>query len=730
MEQSVSVKAEWEDHEESSSACPLDSVTMEQPVSIKVEWNVLEDHEESSAVDPLNLEDTKVKEIDDESCDVEAAEEVTLAEGLKEEASDNEDRASTSPYLPNGMASEESRYNVSNPDYIKKILELLLENDDVEGIEDRPGTSGKHGQSIVYNLQEEDCDTNVSEKIEEREDDSESEQSDTSSSSDGEDEDFFVCNRKQRGNAAETFFWKKTPYNNSQRVVKHNLVNKLPGVIGNARGKREILDTWMCFFDDIMLDMIVNHTNQYIDSIREAYSRPRDVLHTDKSEIKAFIGLLYLTGLYKAGRTSLEDLWDNEGFGIEIFRLTMSLKRFRFILQTLRFDDQVTRQQRRQIDRLAPVRELFEEFVKNCQACYYVGEDVTIDELLEAFRGRCPFIQHIPSKPAKYGIKMFAAVDSKMYYTCNLEIYAGRQPEGRFQVSNKSSDVVERMVTPIQNSGRNVTADNWFSDVTLVQALSEKHRLSYVGTLKKNKWQIPKELRKVKQRKPFSSVFAFREEATMVSYVPHRKKMKKNVILISSVHMNDAIDETTGEKKKPVILTYYNEHKAGVDMVGKMCSLYDVHRGTKRWPMVVFFSLLNIAGINSQIVYLGNGNTEMPRRLFLRKLGRELVVDQLMKRALLPYFPRTMLERIREFLPHIRQPVVSNDNFSRYQCEKRKRCKPCLRNKKTRLTKYFCQTCGKYLCLQHCAFVCASACSARCFEIENKDDDDDGDDDL
>ncbi|GFU10032.1 transposase domain containing protein [Nephila pilipes] len=35
------------------------------------------------------------------------------------------------------------------------------------------------------------------------------------------------------------------------------------------------------------------------------------------------------------------------------------------------------------------------------------GEEIKIDEKLEIVRGRCSFIQYIPKKSAKYGIKMF-----------------------------------------------------------------------------------------------------------------------------------------------------------------------------------------------------------------------------------------------------------------------------------------------------------------------------------
>nr|XP_023014740.1 piggyBac transposable element-derived protein 4-like [Leptinotarsa decemlineata] len=315
-----------------------------------------------------------------------------------------------------------------------------------------------------------------------------------------------------------------------------------------------------------MLNAIVKFTNQYIDSVKENYSRGRDALHTDIVEMKAFLGLLYIAGHYKGGRLNLEDFWDANGFGIEMFRMTMSLKRFRFLYQAIRFDNRETRAERKKYGRLAPIRDIFEQFVDNCKSFYSIGENVTLDEKLEAFRGRCSFIQYIPSKPAKYGIKIFALVDSKMYYTCNMEIYAGKQPEGPYQISNKSLDVVNRMIVAINNSGRNLTADNWFSDVSLLSTLADK-RLSYVGTLKKNKWQIPMQLKDIKHREEYSTVFAYRKEETLVSYVPQNNSNKKNVLVISSMHFDGAIDEETGAKKKPKIITYYNKTKIGVDMV-------------------------------------------------------------------------------------------------------------------------------------------------------------------
>ncbi|CAH1957883.1 unnamed protein product [Acanthoscelides obtectus] len=80
------------------------------------------------------------------------------------------------------------------------------------------------------------------------------------------------------------------------------------------------------------------------------------------------------------------------------FWVTMSEQRFRFLLNCLRFDDLSTRDERKKFDKLAPIRSTFDKFVQNCKNTYCIGANATIDEKLEAFRGRCGFNQYIPSK--------------------------------------------------------------------------------------------------------------------------------------------------------------------------------------------------------------------------------------------------------------------------------------------------------------------------------------------
>ncbi|CAK1587987.1 unnamed protein product [Parnassius mnemosyne] len=173
----------------------------------------------------------------------------------------------------------------------------------------------------------------------------------------------------------------------------------------------------------------------------------------------------------------------------------MLLQRFRFLLRCLRFDSIVTLQERLQIDKLAPIRFVFETFVQKCKECFSTGEYVIIDEMLESFRGRCSFRQYLPNKPDKYGIKIFAMVDARNFYTSNMEVYVGKQPERPMFVNTSTNALVKRLIESITGTNRNVTIDNWFTSVSLARELLKDHKLTIAGTIRKNKPEMPDQLK-------------------------------------------------------------------------------------------------------------------------------------------------------------------------------------------------------------------------------------------
>lgn len=50
------------------------------------------------------------------------------------------------------------------------------------------------------------------------------------------------------------------------------------------------------------------------------------------------------------------------------------------------------------------------------------------------------------SKPAKYGIKIFALVSTSNFVTTNLQVHIGKQPESPFKQSNDTKNLVLHLV--------------------------------------------------------------------------------------------------------------------------------------------------------------------------------------------------------------------------------------------------------------------------------------------
>ena len=63
------------------------------------------------------------------------------------------------------------------------------------------------------------------------------------------------------------------------------------------------------------------------------------------------------------------------------------------------------------------------------------------------------------------------------------------------------------------------------------------------------------------------------------------------------MHFNDAINL---DLQKPDIIKYYNQTESGADTVDQMVGTFNVARNTRRLPMVTFYTIVNIAGINAQ----------------------------------------------------------------------------------------------------------------------------------
>jgi len=354
------------------------------------------------------------------------------------------------------------------------------------------------------------------------------------------------------------------------KFAPQNVMKQQPGPTTYAAQRaNSITDTFELFLTPRIVGIILNMSNQegqrlYNDSW----------IDITEVELKAYFGLLFLAGVYRSAGEATEELW-HVSDGRKIFRAVMSQRRFEDISRVIRFDDKNTRSARRRNDRLAPIRDVFDLWVETLSKSFVPYENVTIDEQLIPFRGRCSFRQYMKSKPAKYGIKLWVMCDSSSSYALNIQVYTGRAA-GQPPEKNQGERVVHDMVEVVKGTGRNVTTDNFFTSVPLARDLLKK-KLSLLGTLRKNKGELPPEFLPCRKREVYSSIFGHQEPLTVLSYVP---KKGKAVILLSSMHRDAEISDRTD--KKPQIIMDYNSTKGGVDTLDQMVSKFSTKRMTRR----------------------------------------------------------------------------------------------------------------------------------------------------
>lgn len=96
---------------------------------------------------------------------------------------------------------------------------------------------------------------------------------------------------------------------------------------------------------------------------------------------------------------------------------------------------------------------------------------------------------YIPKKPVEYGLVIRSLCDAKNAYFYNGYVYTGKGSDGvglstQDQKLLVPAQCVLKLTQPIEGSNRNVTADNWFSSIQLIDELA-KRKLTHLGTLKK-----------------------------------------------------------------------------------------------------------------------------------------------------------------------------------------------------------------------------------------------------
>lgn len=473
--------------------------------------------------------------------------------------------------------------------------------------------------------------------------------------------------------------------NNRGRKSKCNILKEVGGPTPHA--KRNVIDNspssaWRLFIDEWILKHIKKCTED------EAHRQIHDTeWNITLEEIDAFISILYARGIYCAKGLEVDSLWSKD-WGPPFFKDTMSRDQFREIMRFLRFDIKSTRSKRLETDKFALISDIWYRFIENCKTNYTPGPNITVDEQLFPTKARCRFTQYMPSKPDKFGIKFWLAADVDTKYLINGFPYLGKDSQSQSNIS-LSEHVVLRLISPYENKGRNVTTDNFFTTLKLAQTLKAKNT-SLVGTVKRSRREIPLSVKMSKSTLHSTTVLTHKD----ISLTVYQGKKEKNVLLLSTLH--PTVEITDNPKKLPDTIAFYNATKYGVDVIDQMARKYSVKSASRRWPVQVFYNILDLAAINAWVLYKAVTGKSISRRQFIQDL-----VEELREKFVLPRQQKVSKRECEAINENDGQPQIKRKRVRCHssKCENKtidicSNCKTPICGKCVKLITKFCAQCS------------------------------------
>lgn len=270
-----------------------------------------------------------------------------------------------------------------------------------------------------------------------------------------------------------------------------------PGVEVVFDPDASILQYFENFFNDEVVNIICNETNRYASEYIRTHRKAKPFAHLTSNELKVFLGLVILQGVVK--KPEMEQYWSKNPIIMTPFFLqAMSFRRFKQIKQFLHFSNNAEyNPQTHPNPKLNKIWPILEKLNSLFQKSLTPDRDVTIDESLLLFKGRLSWMQYIPLKRARFGIKSYMLCESKSGYLWRIIIYTGKGTICNIdgQQLAFSTKIVLSLMEELLGKGYCLTVDNFYTSPELADILISQHTDVY-GTVKLSRKEIPNELKK------------------------------------------------------------------------------------------------------------------------------------------------------------------------------------------------------------------------------------------
>ena len=112
---------------------------------------------------------------------------------------------------------------------------------------------------------------------------------------------------------------------------------------------------------------------------------------------------------------------------------------------------------------------------------------------------------------------------------------------------------------------------------------------------------------------------------TTATITSHQCKQSKSVNILSTLNKGFVILVLDRRKRKTEAVLFYNQMKVGVDVLDQISTLYSVKAASKRWIVHVFYNVINMALINSWVIYKALCKSNISRRAYIEKVCKDII---------------------------------------------------------------------------------------------------------
>lgn len=282
-------------------------------------------------------------------------------------------------------------------------------------------------------------------------------------------------------------------------------------------------------------------------------------------------------------------------------------------------------------------------------------------------------------------MEIFYAADIHNNYITNLEIPNDEQSR---------DEIVINLTQHLNGSGRNIFTDSNCTSYLLSQKLKENN-LRLTGFLSMYHENLPNDF----FTSELNSISYHINDTTLFSYSSSSIKNDGKIILstLKFEEINEAHE-------------FYDETMNNFHKLEMMIDKYTVQKNTKRWPLAIFYNIIDIATLNAYSIY-NYANDSFERRKFLLDLAKELVESHISQRlnctnnsANEKIFNAVKIIGFKHLISR-KVEIFEKKKIKQLMTRKRGRCFNCPRSM-DRKSSERCDKCFAFVCTDHRGVLC------------------------